>query len=533
VELADSDLILAAYRKWGTKTPEYLLGDFSFAITDFVRREVFCARDHLGITPFYHHLSGREFIYSDGIQAIVDSYPEPPKTCPEAVAIYLRDGELYHDRLTFAEGVEKLPPGHALLVTESDVKEWAYWRPEDSPKLREGSREVYIKQLKKLLQEAVKCRLPGNGLAGVHLSGGLDSSSITALAAKECAGANCSLVAYSWLATPASEEQANDPEWSYGQMVADQYGIPLHYEAFGPDELLEILEAHNIAWGDTTDLWYEFGVRNKASNKGIATIFTGWGGDQFISHFGNQYYFERFWQGKMFSILRELWRKCTVVERPCRAFVKLSLRLLVKPWYELLFRQPRQVSEFLGTSTDSVAAIAGELPREYVMHSHRSVRAHLLATADRHHLNSRIESWANSGRQDGIEYRYPLLDKRVVEFALGLPPEMYRSGDSDRYIFRQAVKDILPEQVWSDADKAEPARLQKSIETWVEALSRWYRKHGSETIDNPFIDGVKLKALLADISLREPILNTETYLAVATAVKSILVLNMSLENSGH
>jgi asparagine synthase (glutamine-hydrolysing) len=529
----DSDLILAAYRKWGTSVPQHLLGDFSFSITDFANQVIFCARDHLGIAPFYYHLSKDDFIYGSSIQDIVRGHPQFRKICPDAVAIYLRDGELYHDRLTFAEGVKKLPAGHALLVTENDTKEWAYWRPEDSPEIEEASHEAYIERLKALLQEAVKCRMPENEVVGVHLSGGLDSSPVAALAAKECARANCSLVAYSWLAAPESDEQATDPEWSDGTVVADQYDLPLHYEDFGPDDLLEILETHNIAWGDTTDCWYEFGVRSKASDEGITTMFTGWGGDQFISHFGSGYYLEKFLQGQVVGVLRELWRICAPTDRPLHSFARLCYRLLLKPGFQSIFGQSRQVFEYLGTSTGTLAAIARELPREYVVRGHSSVRSQLLATNDRLHLNSRIESWANSGRQAGIEYRYPLLDKRVVEFALGIPPDLYRSGELGRYIFRQAVKDILPEQVWRRKNKGEPARLQRAMDVWVEALSRWHRKHGKEPIESPFIDGARLKALLEDIAGREAVLDRGTYLAVATAVKSILILNLSLESSGR
>ena len=529
---SDSDLILAAYRKWGLKTPEHLLGDFSFAITDSEKHSVFCARDHIGIAPLYRYLSESTFIFAGSIGQVVGSLKEPAKICEAGVAIYLRDGELYHDRLTFIEGIEKLPPAHAVLVTEKNVSEWTYWRPEDCPCVRGEPREKSIARLTELLQEAVRCRLPPGENVGLHLSGGLDSSSLTALAAKESAQVNCSLAAYSWMPLPESSEQALEPEWANGRMVADQYDIPLSYESFEPAQLLKILETHNIASGDTVDCWYEFGVRDKAVASSISTLITGWGGDQFITHHGVQYYFQTFWRGNVLPILRHFWSLSASSKRPLRDFFRLTYVQLVRPWMEALFGSPRQALEYLDTASDPLIALAQALPREFLQESHRSVRAHQLATNDRLHLNSRIESWASSGRRAGVEYRYPLLDKRIVEFALGIPADLYRSGGTTRYIFRQVVKDILPEQVWSAGKgQGEPVRLQKAMRTCIQALSQWNQRHGGEVIDSPFIDGVKLKSLLDDISKREPILNVDTYRAVATAIKSILILNMSLEHS--
>lgn len=529
---SDSDLILAAYRKWGTKTPEYLLGDFAFAITDPESRSMFCARDHIGIAPLYYCLSDDAFVVSGIIRDIVCNSPEPVRICDDAVAIYLRDGELYHDRLTFVEGIEKLPPAHAMLVTKSSVSKWAYWRPEDSPRIREKSRDRYISRLRELLEEAVKCRLPAGETVGLHLSGGLDSSSLTALAARLSAKVNCSLVTYSWLAPPKSAKDALEPEWLAGKTVADQYGLPINYESFGPDQLLELLESHNIASGDTCDCWYEFGVRDKAAENNISALITGWGGDQFISHHGSGYHLQIFTKGRLFVLLRDFWLVCKTAKKPIRSFLGVSYSQLIKPWISISFGKPQQLLEYIGAATESVLSRAQDLPREFLQYRHSSVRAQQLSTNDRLHLNSRILSWSISGQRAGIEYRYPLLDKRVVEFALGIPPDLYRSGGTSRYIFRHAIKDILPEEVWSGRkDGTEPVRLQRGLETCIGALALWNEKHGCDAINSPFIDGAKLKSILDDISKREPILDIDTYRAVATAIKSILVLNMSVETS--
>lgn len=530
--LTDTELILAAYRIWGTQTPEFLLGDFAFAIGDNRGNSIFCARDHLGIVPFYYDLSATTFAYGTSVREAVVGRKSDPEPCEPAIAIYLRDGELYHDRLTFIEGVKKLPPGHALLITGEEHSEWCYWRPEESPCIRYGSREESVAHLKQLLAEVVRCRIPEGQPVGLHLSGGLDSSALTALAATKITAKSGRLAAFSWMSPPDSAEQANEPEWATGRIVAERYDIPISYEKFGSDELLHILETHNIASGDTVDCWYEFGVREKAAAGNVKTLITGWGGDQFISHHGSRSYFEAFWRGRIVPILSHFWQVSSSAESRFRGFSQLVFYQLIQPWTERWFRRPRQRLEYLDTATDQLVSQADALPREFIQYSHRSVRGQQLGKNERLHLNSRLEGWGASGRKAGIEYRYPLLDKRVVEFALGIPPELYRREGTTRYIFREAVKELLPEQVWSGPKAGtEPARLQKAMEICFEALLRWNRKHGGEIADHPYIDGNKLKSLLSDIATREPVMDIDTYRAVATAIKSILVLNMSLEPS--
>jgi asparagine synthase (glutamine-hydrolysing) len=142
---------------------------------------------------------------------------------------------------------------------------------------------------------------------------------------------------------------------------------------------------------------------------------------------------------------------------------------------------------------------------------------------------NRLESWAASGRRVGIEYRYPLLDKRIVEFALGLPAEMFRRKGHPRYLFRYVVRDFLPQEVWASIHKNEPVRIAKAIQVCVDALSRWHADHPAGDRDNPFIDSAKLDILLKKIARRQSVEPEELVVDVTTAIRSILVLNMSMD----
>ena len=529
--LSDHELILLAYVKWGLKTPEYLLGDFAFAIDDPVNNRVFCARDHMGVVPLYYFLDDTTAIFSDDISTIARCRIVPRTVCREAVALYLLDGELRDDKLTFFEKVKKLPPASAMTVGSNETRDWTYWRPEDSPRIFLPTLQNYADNLHELLREAVSCRIPRQGNVSVHLSGGLDSSAIAALAATESAKDGATVTGYSWLAQPLNTSETLDPEWATGIAVANRYNIDLNYSEFNSEALLSLLQGLNIASGDSADCWYEFGVRELAVARGSSVILSGWGGDELITHYGNQRYLDSFLAGKFLATLRDIWRAADKHNHRLLNFISLAWRELIMPFFPWKSKLDQEHTNYLGAASNSIIETAYAFPRVTGPHPRFSVRNSQLAFLRAGHLLCRLESWAASGRRAGVEYRYPLLDKRVVEFALGLPAEMFRSQGHPRYLFRHVVRKFLPQEVWASIHKNEPARIAKAIQACVDALSLWHAENPGCDGGNPFIDSAKLNALLEKIARRESVVPEELAVDVTTAIRSILVLNMSMDLS--
>jgi len=526
--LADDELILLAYQKWGVKTPEYLLGDFAFTIDDPVKDWIFCARDHIGVVPFYFFLDDAVAIVSDDISAITNCSPVPKSICREAVALYLRDGELRDSRLTFFDKVKKLPRASAMTIEGSQIREWIYWRPEDSPGVFLPTLKDYADKLHQLLLEAVACRIPLHGDTAVHLSGGLDSSAIAALAAMQASHSGASVTGYSWLAPPQNASEALEPEWATGISVANRYDIDLHYSEFNSGTMLSLLQSLNIAGGDTADCWYEFAVREEVVANGGAIVLSGWGGDELITHYGNQRYAETLLAGKLLPTLRDLWHATAEDDQHFRSFVSLACRELLMPFLPRRLISRQVVPDYLGAASAALIKFARALPVPADQHPRFSVRKSQLAYWKAGHVLCRLESWAASGRRVGVEYRYPLLDKRIVEFALGLPAEMFRRKGHPRYLFRYVVRDFLPQEIWASVHKNEPVRIARAIQVCVDALSRWHADHPAGNADNPFIDSAKLSVLLEKIARREPVEPQVLVVDITTAIRSILVLNMSM-----
>ena len=108
---------------------------------------------------------------------------------------------------------------------------------------------------------------------------------------------------------------------------------------------------------------------------------------------------------------------------------------------------------------------------------------------------------------------------------------MFRRKGHPRYLFRYVVRDFLPQEVWASIHKDEPVRIAKAIQVCIDALSRWHADHSIGDRDNPFIDSAKLDMLLDKIAREKSAVTQELVVHITTAIRSILVLNMSMDLS--
>jgi len=180
-DVPDSFFILKAYQKWGEKCPEKLLGDFAFAIWDTENEKLFCARDHMGVKPFYYYLSDNAFFFATEIKALLTNLEVKYSLNEIKVAYFLSD--INHDReITFYENILRLPAANALEVNFDTFKLEKYWELDPNKRIVLKSESEYSNSFLEIFNNAVKCRLRSAFPLGSLLSGGLDSSSIVCAA---------------------------------------------------------------------------------------------------------------------------------------------------------------------------------------------------------------------------------------------------------------------------------------------------------------------------------------------------------------
>ncbi len=537
-EIGDSEFILGAYKKWGEKCPEHLLGDFVFVIWDEEKKQLFCTRDHVGIKPFYYYLNNDFFIFSNDIRCLLTHPNVPINISDQMIMSYMY--EIEQKDITFYENIKKLQPACSVIITKNNFCTFKYWKAEESKQIYFENFEDYVKQLNDLLHKSIKSRIRSCYTLASHLSGGLDSSAVSVLAARELKKQKKTLLSYSWLHKPAKEDDSSHFEWANAERIAHAEKINHNYINMDIDIFNDIYSRLNITFMDRLDFWNEFAVRELVAGENARTILSGWGGDELVSYNGGvSYNAEIFWKGKIFDALSHYNSYARKYNIEFKKMIKIFLKELVFPifskkYFDILYdffssSFYSDIDPLVNFKDDYIERIksvklqANSQPRKLATRAEQLNRFYLGT------LNARAESWSSSAFEKRIEYRFPLLDKRLVEFALGVPIELYINDGYDRYLFRSSLGGIVPDDIiWSET-KLENERSNRHNRIMFEFLKNWlnsYQRNQSVPINNSYIDTDKLihniRNTLSDALRLDDITQIKNMMI---AGKTILLLN--------
>ena len=175
----DAELVLRAYQRWGEECPNRLLGDFAFALWDARKQQLFCARDYVGVKPFYYHRSPSLFAFGSEIRAVLALDAVPRRLNESRLADFLvEELDREEEESTFYQDVQRLPAGHSLTISPGGFHLRDYWELKAPPPLKLGSLREYGEAFREIFVDAVRCRLRSTHPVGSTLSGGIDSSSV-------------------------------------------------------------------------------------------------------------------------------------------------------------------------------------------------------------------------------------------------------------------------------------------------------------------------------------------------------------------
>ena len=520
-QVADAALVLGAYVRWRRDCADHLLGDYAFAVWDANERSLFCARDHAGARPFYYAHTPAGFAFASTVAGVLAAPGVNDDLDELSVAEHLTSIGLLSTTRTFFKAVAKLPPGHTLTVDCSGdacraAAPMRYWRPEHAPRLPPTTDDQYAEEFLAHYEQAVADRLRGPDPISVHMSGGLDSSSVAALAARQLRRqGRPPPLAFSWLpdlaGRPPKPEHAK--EYALIDAACAKAGLQVAHCAIGKDDTTALLRrdcAFPGAMLGSEDL-----VQRTAAAQGARVLLTGLGGDEGASFNG---------RGRLESmLLRGRWRHLT---RACRASGTGPRRLLldhvlplISPPLMLELRRLRRGKPLRARRGFADSSFRRRLrPRPEPVPRYLDVRRTQLALLQFGHLSARIEDWAASGARRGIEYRFPLLDRRVIEFVLGLPPEQFMRGPTSRLLMRRALRTVLPAEVCGNTSKAEPARADPLLDVHVAALPAIGQELAARTTPPArarYVDVERLLAHLSAAHIRTGRQNVQIYNALA------------------
>lgn len=389
--LIDAESILNAYEKWGDDCVKHLLGDFAFAIWDDRRKRLFCARDHFGVKPFFYTHTGNSFNFSSSLNVLKVS----TELNEIAIGDYLLFGVNQDQSTTIFKDIHRLPPGHTLTVENNQITIQRYWTPSLPPEVRFRDPETYVERFSELLDNAVADRL-GTGRVAISMSGGLDSTSLAAIASKHAEVAGFTVVYDSLIP---------DEERRYSSLAAKHLGIPITHLSADAYSLFdgEMDQAEPFLISPLTGQFNDL-LRLCAGFAPVA--LTGYDGDSFMN------------------------------EPRVRIRTRIR-RMLRKNDYHGFF--PEWIDESFAMRTN-----LRERLRDFWVKREDGKRPAAMRALKSNIWTGLFEGYDPVATRLSLEVRHPFIDLRLVEYLLAIPAVPWCV---DKHILRCAMKNKLPAAV--------------------------------------------------------------------------------------
>jgi asparagine synthase (glutamine-hydrolysing) len=447
---SDTETIVHLYEEEGERCVERLRGMFAFAIWDSSKRSLLLARDRAGKKPLHYAQVGEALLFGSEIKSLLQYGGLAREVNPEAISDYLSFGYV-PDPLTAFRGVYKLPPGHTLTFKDGRVSTRRYWdfsyRGESGP---ERDESYYVERLRDLLTEAVRVRLESEVPLGAFLSGGIDSSTIVALMAREMGRAVKTF-------SIGFNESAFD-ELKYARLTSERFRTDHHEFIVTPDICRivdDIVWSHDEPFADVSSI--PTYVVSKMAREHVTVVLSGDGGDEL---FGG---YERY-------VVEEGRKRYERIPSFIRRRLLLSASRALPPG--------AYGKRFLG----NIALEAGPRYVDNAAYFNEEAKRALLSAEMRHRLNGYNSAVAfehlyatpaSEARLDrlmyldsktylpgdilvkvdrmsmahSIETRAPLLDHQLIEFVQTIPASLKLRGMETKYILKQAVKGLIPDEI--------------------------------------------------------------------------------------
>lgn len=471
---SDAELILAAYQHWGTECAAHIIGDFAFALWDVQEHCLFAARDPMAMRAIYYRQESDRFLFATEVKQILAAPKVPRRIFEPYVAAYLA-GHFDELTWTFYEGVNQLPPGHALRVDADGVRTWRYWDIDLEHEIRYQDEEEYVEHFLELFKEAVRCRLRSTRPVGIFLSGGMDSGSLASMAGwwkgSQPENRFPEIHAYSF----AFESFPECDERHISNGIVQHYRFPQHdisadaawplkdYPAYGPDS--------DEPYIGTYQALVEESLAD-ARSRGIGLMLSGDRGDLTMG-MANYDYVGLAVAGEWATLRDELRLVSQWRGEPFRREVRRQLAKTYHAWIRGRTRAGwiRQVHRRLRSFPSPIPTwVHPEFVKrsgliESMRRNEHPVDLRTFARQQRYqavfvsmHMRGVVWSERTQARY-GIGFADPWSDRRIVSFAVAVPQRVLNRTGEDKRLARQAMRGIMPEEVRQAVTKIIPYPL--------------------------------------------------------------------------
>jgi len=440
----DTEVLLYAYREYGVRMLERLEGMFAFALWDVRAQRLFVARDHLGVKPLYYQWDGTSLVFASELKGLLAHPCVSRELDPEAIGLYLEAQYIPSPRSIYRQ-VRKLEAGHAMVLEGGKLSTWRYWLPDYSDKLAIGEEEA-LRRLEVELRHSVSSMLVSDVPLGSFLSGGVDSSVVSALMVDLTGGPIDTF-------TLGFEGPGAQSEHAHAELVARHIHSNNHLLMLQPSALLSCIESwvqvFDEPFADPAAL--PTMLLAQLTRKHVTVVLTGEGADEVFSGYGN--YRKRVQEERISGPLGAL--APLVRALPARLRKDRMLKAIAEPRarryttipqvFDVALRAELLTPRFLAAVGPRMADYAERFYEE--CNSPEYIDRIMYVDARLWLPDDLLTKVDRATMASSLEARVPYLDHRFFEFCARLDPALKQRGTTGKYLLKKLAEKLLPPQV--------------------------------------------------------------------------------------
>ncbi len=475
---SDTEVIVHLYEEYGEDFLPKLNGQFVFSIWNKNTRELFLARDRMGIRPLYYHYTPDLFVYGSEIKAIFEYPKVERRISEEGIAEIFTFWSTITPNTVF-EGISECPPGHFIKFKDGKLSIDKYWELKfaDEENYYKGSFDDAISDFEKIFEDAVRIRLRADVPVAAYLSGGLDSSVTTAFIKK---------IEPKILQTFSVGFTEKEFDETHYQEIASKYFNTKHINFKCTEN--EVAENFpNVIWHTEIPILRTspspmYSLSKKVRENNIKVVITGEGADEILAGYNifKENKIRRFWAKDSKSrlrplLLKKLYPYITALQNAnpnaLKMFFGYKLNETDSPVYSHLLRWKNSSNIKNHLNKRIKNKIEGFDPLSNLLNELKDSLDNIDALAKAQYLEMKIflsgyllsSQGDRMGMANSVEGRYPFLDHRVVEFCTSLPPDYKLKGLNEKVLLKKMMKGRLPEEILNRPKQAYRAPILSSF----------------------------------------------------------------------
>ncbi|MBN2210720.1 MAG: asparagine synthase (glutamine-hydrolyzing) [Sedimentisphaerales bacterium] len=472
---SDTEVILHAYQQWNTACVERFNGMWAFAIWDTREQILFASRDRVGIKPFYYYLDDNRFVFASEIKAVFAALPGQQRTINEPyLGRFIHTGLLNDADHTLFQHVRQLVPGHNLEIKKGHIRRYRYWDiPQssfDSADKGYADEKEAVECFRELLTDAIRLRFRADVPVGTCLSGGLDSSSIVALATRALSAR------LSTFTTEYNEKEFS--EGRYARAAAETFQTNAHYITPTGDQYIDFID--RFSWYHDEPCpgpgpFSQWHVMELASHH-VKVVLDGQGADELLGGYPHYYNYyltsvlaRAFTTGPGGTTLSRYFADKKAIARHMRqpawrsnleALAHIANRSIPTPIRDMIRPLRKQAQRiFFGKGPMYDLANKQILDQALPIYQSRNKKFRddlndiLYWELIRDNIPMLMQYGDRTSMAFSIESRVPFLDYRLLEYVNSLPYNLKIKGSTTKYVMRQAMRELLPPAITDRPDK--------------------------------------------------------------------------------